>query len=88
MAINDKAPYISKITLPSGNTYTIKDAAARDAIAALEGGSYFLGKTTTALTDGATTNPIQIEGVTGTTTVTNGNIVVYGDAEFIWDGSK
>ena len=79
---------ISKIKLPSGNVYDFKDQTARDAIAALEGGSYFLGKTTTPLTDGATTNPIQIEGVTGTTTAKNGNIVVYGNAEFIFNGTK
>lgn len=81
MAINDSAPYISKVTLPSGNTYTIKDAAAREAIAALEGGSYFLGVTTTALTDQATTSPIKIDG--NDVTPTNGNIVVYGNAEFV-----
>lgn len=81
-------PDISKITLPSGNTYDIKDAGARDLIASLQGGVYFLGKTTTALSDGATTNPIQIDGHTGTTTAVNGNIVVYGNAEFIFNGTK
>jgi len=79
---------ISKITLPTGNTYDIKDATARAAIASLEGGQYFLGKSTTALTDGATTNPIQIDGVTGTTTAVNGNVVTYGNAEFIFNGTK
>jgi len=79
---------ISKITLPSGNTYDIKDQGARDLIASLQGGSYFLGKSTTALTDGATTNPIQIDGVTGTTTAINGNVAVYGNAEFIFNGTK
>ena len=79
---------ISKITLPSGNSYDIKDATARSAIASLQGGCKFLGKTTTALTDGATTNPIQLDGVTGTTTAVNGNIVVYGNAEFIFNGTK
>lgn len=79
---------ISKITLPSGNTYDIKDQGARDLIASLQGGSYFLGKSTTALTDGATTNPIQIDGVTGTTTAVNGNVAVYGNAEFVFNGTK
>ena len=81
MAFNDTTPYISKVTLPSGNTYNIKDAAAREAIAALEGGSYFLGATTTPLTDQATTNPITVDGKS--VTVTNGNIVVHDNAEFI-----
>lgn len=79
-------PDISKITLPSGNTYDIKDAVARDAIAALEGGSYFLGVTTTALTDQATTNPITVGGQS--VTAKNGNIVVYGNAEFVFNGTK
>lgn len=79
---------ISKITLPSGNTYDIKDQGARDLIASLSGGVFFLGKSTTALSDGATTNPIQIDGQTGTTTAVNGNIAVYGNAEFIFNGTK
>lgn len=77
---------ISKIKLPSGHTYEIQDAGARELIAALEGSTAFLGLTTTALTDGATTNPIMINGVS--TPATTGNIVVYDNAEFIWDGAK
>lgn len=77
---------ISKITLPSGNTYNIKDAGARELIAQLQGGQYFLGLTTTALTDGATTKPIVIDG--DNVNQEKGNIVVYGNAEFIWDGAK
>lgn len=67
-------------------TYDVKDATARAAIAALEGGSYFLGMTATPLTDGATTNPVVVNEES--VTATNGNIVVYGNAEFIWDGAK
>ena len=77
---------ISKITLPSGNTYDLKDATARDLIAALEGSTAFLGETTTALADGSTTNPVQINSTA--ITAKNGNIVIYGSAEFIWDGTK
>ena len=77
---------ISKITLPSGNTYNIKDAGARELIAQLQGGQYFLGLTTTALTDGATTKPIVIDDEN--VNQEKGNIVVYGNAEFIWDGAK
>ncbi len=75
-------PDISKITLPSGTTYNIKDAVARQQIA---GGVSFIGVTTTELTDGASTNPITINGESYT--ATNGNLVVYGDSEFIFDGS-
>lgn len=70
----------------NGNTYMVKDAQAREAIAALEGGSYFLGVTTTALTDQATTNPITIDNKS--VTATNGNVVVYQSKEFIFNGTK
>ncbi|MGN1341645.1 MAG: hypothetical protein ACI4VL_00245 [Bacilli bacterium] len=45
----------------------------------------FLGTTTTAITDGATTNPITISGASKT--VTAGNVVLYGNKEFVWTGS-
>ena len=77
---------ISKITLPSGNTYNIKDAGARELIASLQGGQYFLGLTTSNITDGATTKPVVIDGQN--VTQEKGNIVVHGNAEFIWDGAK
>ena len=77
---------ISKIKFPSGNTYDIKDATAREAIASLSGGTKFLGETTTPLTDQATTNPITIDG--SSITATNGNIVVYLSGEFIFNGTK
>ena len=45
----------------------------------------FLGTTTTAITDGATTNPVVIGGANKT--VTAGNVVLYGSKEFVWTGS-
>ena len=78
--------YLDSFKLPSGNKYYLKDTEAREAIAALEGGSYFLGVTTTALTDQATTNPIKIDGED--VTAKNGNIAIYGSAEFIFNGTK
>ena len=76
---------ISKITLPSGTTYNIKDQGARDLIDEMSGYTDFLGVTTTALTDGATTNPITINGAS--VTAKKGNIVTYGSAEFIFNGT-
>ena len=76
---------ISKITLPSGSTYDIKDQAARDAIAALENYTDYLGVTTTPLTDGANTNPIVINGES--VTAKKGNIVNYQASEFIFNGT-
>lgn len=79
-------PDISKIKLPSGTTYDIKDAAAREAIEELQGYTEYLGVTTTALTDGATTNPITIGGKS--VTAKKGSIANYGSKEFIFNGTE
>ena len=84
-------PEISKITLPSGTTYDIKDAKAREL---LTGALHYKGYTTTALTDGATTNPIIIDdGESGTSyTAVSGDIVIYDNGtkelEFIFNGTQ
>jgi len=81
---------ISKITLPTGTTYNIKDAQARDDIAAIQsaiaGGVTFMGQTTTALTDGATTTTITINSAS--VTAVKGHLVVYNNKEFVFDGTK
>ena len=81
---------ISKLTLPSGTTYNIKDAKAREDIASIEqsiaGGVSFIGETTTAISDGSTTNPIVING--NNHNAISGNLVVYGSKEFVFDGTK
>lgn len=76
-------PEISKITLPSGTTYDLKDSTAR---AAMSGTIVIKGTTTTALTDEATTNPIVIDG-DSYTAVAN-DAVFYGKKEFVFDGTK
>lgn len=74
---------ISKIKIGS-TTYDIKDAVAR---ATLVGGVHYVGITTTALTDKATTSPVMIDGKSHTPAA--GDIVIYvsGDKhlEFIWN---
>ena len=72
--------------MPSGNEYYIKDAEAREKIEALGSPTHFAGATTTVLTDQATTNPIQIDGASYTAHA--GDVVVYGNKEFIFDGAK
>ncbi len=74
---------ISKITLPSGTTYDIKDATARAAIEAITGGDavVFIGVSTTALTDGGSQTPT-IGGEEKT--VSSGNLVFYGTQEYIY----
>ena len=76
---------IKQITLPSGQTYDLVDAGARELISALEAYSEFIGVTSTELTDGSTTNPVIINGES--VTAKKGEIVTYGSAEFIWNGS-
>lgn len=83
---------ISKITVPVDvdgtivlTTFDIKDATARQAIEALGDAVYWIGVTTTTLTDGGTTNPIQVGGVS--TTAKKGGMAQYSGEEFIWNGS-
>lgn len=81
---------ISKITSTQGVTYDIKDTQARNDIAAIQaaisGGVTFMGQTTTALTDGATTTSITINNAT--VTAVKGYLVVYNSKEFVFDGTK
>ena len=81
---------ISKITLLNGTTYDLKDAQARADIAdiqsAIAGGLNFLGETTTALADNATTNPITINSAS--VTAKKGDLAVYGKKEFLFNGTK
>lgn len=76
-------PQISKITLPSGTTYDIKDAEARAQIAALAGGDaiVFVGTSSTPMTDGG----IEVPTVDGATVEPKtGQLFFYGTEEFIW----
>lgn len=76
---------ISKITLPSGTTYNLKDEVARRA---QSGAMHWLGITTTAITDGASTTSIVIDGETITVGADDaGGVVGYDNKEFIWSGT-
>lgn len=83
---------ITKITVPvevegviQNVTYDIKDAGARQLIADLGNALYWVGVTTTALTDGDTTNPITVNGESVTAKI--GAIAQYSGEEFAWNGS-
>lgn len=83
---------ISKLALPvdvSGTIttveYDIKDATARARIAELGKALYWVGVTTTALTDGATTNPITVNDES--VTVNAGAVAQYSGTEFVWSGT-
>ena len=84
--------YLSSIVLPvnvSGTvtdvTFEIKDAAARQLISDLGNAVKWIGVTTTALTDGDTTNPITIGGES--VTAVAGDMAQYSGEEFVWSGS-
>lgn len=74
---------ISKIVLPSGSEYNIKDAEARSQIAALTGGDavVFVGVSSVELTDGGTQTP-KINGENKIPAA--GQLFFYGTQEFIW----
>lgn len=71
--------YFSKVKLLDGTVAEVYDEVARQAIA---GGTHFIGVTTTAISDGSSTNPITIGE--DSVTAKNGDIVVYGNKEFIF----
>lgn len=81
---------ISKITLPSGTTYNLKDATARAAIESFKssttGAMHYIGITMTALSNGSTTNPIKIDNAD--VTAKSGDVTIYGELEFVWNGTK
>ena len=86
------AVYLRKLTLPvnvSGTIanveYTIKDAEARQLIEDIGHAIYWIGVTTTALTDGDTTNPIVVGGENVTAKL--GGMASYSGSEFVWNGS-
>lgn len=77
---------ISKFVLPNGEAYDIKDAVARAAIASISGAMTYLGATTTAISDGSTTNPITIGGKSVTPAA--GDVVIYGNSEYVWSDTE
>ena len=83
---------VSSLTVPvnvDGNitnvTFDLKDAEARQRISELGSALYWMGVTTTELSDGDTTNPIQIGGESVTAKV--GGMAQYDGTEYAWNGS-
>ena len=83
---------LSVLTLPvdvngeiQNITYDIKDAYARERIAELGAALYWMGVTTTTLSDGSTTNPITING--DSVTAETGGMAQYDAIEYVWNGS-
>ena len=86
--------YFSKITLPSGETFLVKDSKAREEIESLKkvtaSGVSYLGTTTTALTDGAMTSTIDIKDgeTTKSVTAATGGMVNYNNVMYAWNGTQ
>ena len=77
---------ISKITLPSGSVYNIKDTWARDQIATITGTAAlaFRGVSSTPLTDNGTERPTVGGTAVELTDLGTGDIYFYGSSEYIW----
>ena len=80
--------YLSKI-VKGGNTLYIKDEQAWSDIEEIRGliasGTHWIDATTTEISDGSTTNPIQVDGKSYTAVA--GDIVSYGNMEYIFSKS-
>lgn len=91
------------MTIPNGSLYTEIDTDTRYMFDAEnkvwyettigsggggrpEGGIVLVGETTTALIDGARTNPITVNG--NSYTAQSNDAVIYGNKEFLFDGTK
>ena len=89
---------ISRVTLPNGSTYNLKDAEARQQIEDLAAthttAIHYRGVTSTNLVDGSTVNPITIDNKNFT--AKSGDIVIVGvtgtnsgaPREYIFNGTK
>ena len=84
--------YISKIKLPSGTTYDIRDAKARSDIATLQtlatGAMYYIGSSTTPITDNGTEKPTISNEQKTLGEDDAGAVCIYSDKEYVWNGSK
>lgn len=77
---------ISQITLPSGSTYNLKDAWARNQISTITGTAAltFKGVSSTPLTDGGTATPTLDGTVVPIADLGVGDIYFYNSGEYIW----
>lgn len=84
--------YIYEATTSSQGLMSAEDKARLDSLVAASGnGVHFIGTTSTALTDGATTSTLVAASsgsLTKTTDFIAGDLVFYGNKEFIWNGTS
>ena len=74
----------------SNDTSIATTAFVKNNIGGLSGAMHYIGITSTALTDGATTSTLTaktIGSLTKTTGFIAGDVVLYNDGEYVWNGS-
>lgn len=72
-------------TVTANSDHLITSGAVASAINGLTGAMHFIGVSSTAITDGGTENPT-VGGAT-ITTKSAGDVVIYGDKEFVWSST-
>ena len=70
------------VNTPSSDSEAATKKYVDDKTASLTGAMHFKGVSTTAITDGGTENPTI--GGTAVTTKAAGDVVIYGDQEYVW----
>lgn len=100
--LGEKAPkanptFTGTVTLPAINSNSADTTAATkkyvdDAFAGLTGAMHLIGSTKTSITDGDTTTTTLEPKTTGSLSKTTGfiagDVVLYGDKEFVWTGAS
>ena len=85
----DTRTFVSSMKLPGGSVVYFADDLAREQLEAITGAvsgvMHYIGPTTTALTDGAGTSPIQVDGKAYTPN--GGDVVSYNNMEFAWSST-
>lgn len=70
-----------------GSAVTAVSTTVNDILSKVSGAMHFVGVTTTALADGSTATTLAGSGLSKTTGFAAGDVVLYGDGEFVWTGS-
>lgn len=89
----ETGPFIQSVTTPNNTVYYLKDAKARNDIenikTAVTGAMYYVGITSTPITDGSTSGTVIVDDATHNFGSDDaGAVVIYGEQEFIWNGNK
>ena len=84
-ARQDHVHNITGATITSALGYT---PLAQTDIEGLTGAMHYVGSTTATVTNGSTTKPSDITGTGASGALASGDVVISGENEFVWNGSK